>query len=110
MQHRALGNAAIAVLAALASGYKYGFDIMDHTGLKSGSVYRALSRLEELRFTSSKWEGARIAVQEKRPRRRYYEITEGQMTIGLKCSHWIQGSERSYLGVVGPLCMWKRDI
>ncbi len=76
MQHRALGNAAIAVLAALASGYKYGFDIMDHTGLKSGSVYRALSRLEELRLTSSKWEGARIAVQEKRPRRRYYEITD----------------------------------
>ncbi len=73
---RALGNAAIAVLAALASGYKYGFDIMDHTGLKSGSVYRALSRLEELRLASSKWEGARIAVQEKRPRRRYYEITD----------------------------------
>ena len=44
-------------------------------GLKSGSVYRALSRLEEFGLTRSKWENARIAIEEKRPRRRYYEIT-----------------------------------
>ena len=76
MRKRPLGNAAVLVLAALQRGCKYGFDIMDHTGLKSGSVYRALSRLEELGLASSKWEAARVAVQKKRPRRRYYEISD----------------------------------
>ena len=76
MRKKPLGNAAVLVLAALARGCKYGFDIMDHTALKSGTVYRALSRLEELRLVSSQWEAARIAVREKRPRRRYYEITD----------------------------------
>lgn len=75
MKRRPLGNAAVLVLAALGRGCKYGFDIMDETGLKSGSVYRALSRLEELGLARSKWEAARLAVQEKRPRRRYYTIT-----------------------------------
>ena len=64
MKRKPLGNAAVMVLDALARGSKYGFDIMDNTGLKSGTVYRALSRLEELGLVSSKWETARIAVQE----------------------------------------------
>ena len=34
------------VLQALASGYHYGFDIMDATGLPSGTVYPVLRRLE----------------------------------------------------------------
>lgn len=75
MRHRPLGNAAVVVLAALARGVRYGFDIMDHTSLKSGSVYRALARLEELGLARSKWEAASVAVKDKRPRRRYYEIT-----------------------------------
>ena len=41
------GDAALLVLAAIARGSRFGFDIMDETGLKSGSVYRALSRLED---------------------------------------------------------------
>ena len=75
MRHRNLGNAAALVLAALSRGVRYGFDIMDHTSLKSGSVYRALARLEELGLARSKWEAASLAVKQKRPRRRYYEIT-----------------------------------
>ena len=76
MRHRPLGNATVLVLASIARGCKYGFDIMDDTGLQSGSVYRALSRLEELGLARSKWEAAHLAVREKRPRRRYYEMTE----------------------------------
>lgn len=75
MPKRPLGNTALVVLAALAQGCRYGFDIMDHASLKSGSVYRALARLEELGLARSRWEAATVAVQEKRPRRRYYEIT-----------------------------------
>ncbi len=72
---RALGNVQVQILEALARGVGHGFDIMDVTGLPSGTVYPALARLERDGFVDSRWESARIAHQEKRPPRRYYELT-----------------------------------
>ncbi len=66
---------AVMVLHALAKGFVYGFDIMEETGLTSGTVYPALDRLEVLGFARSEWEDARIAQAEKRPPRRYFCIT-----------------------------------
>jgi DNA-binding PadR family transcriptional regulator len=66
---------AVMVLHALARGFVYGFDIMEETGLTSGTVYPALDRLEVLGFARSEWEDARIAQAEKRPPRRYFRIT-----------------------------------
>lgn len=63
------------VLHALARGHRYGFDLLQQTGLTSGTVYPALERLERLGFARSRWEDARHARAEKRPPRRYYEIT-----------------------------------
>lgn len=75
MPERSLGTSALAVLATVAQGARYGFDIMDQTQLPSGSVYRCLGRLEELGLVASEWEEAEAALLEKRPRRRYYELT-----------------------------------
>ena len=72
---RSLGFSTLSVLAAVSNGVRHGFDIIDATSLKSGTVYRALSRLEELGLVRSKWEAASIAVREKRPRRKYYLLT-----------------------------------
>jgi DNA-binding PadR family transcriptional regulator len=66
---------AAVIMQALANGYQYGFDIMDITGLPSGTVYPALRRLEETGFVDSKWEKATIAQREQRPPRKYYELT-----------------------------------
>jgi PadR family transcriptional regulator PadR len=63
------------VLHAIAEGVRYGFDIADRTGLQTGTVYPALRRLETLGFVRSSWEPERIARQEQRPARRYFEIT-----------------------------------
>jgi DNA-binding MarR family transcriptional regulator len=71
----ALGTAQIQVLEAVASGVGYGFDVMDATGLPSGTVYPALSRLESCGYLRSRWESAAVAHREKRPPRRYYEMT-----------------------------------
>jgi DNA-binding PadR family transcriptional regulator len=62
------------VLQALANGYRHGFDIIDVTGLPGGTVYPALGKLEADGFVRSAWEAARIAQEEKRPPRRYYEL------------------------------------
>ena len=70
-----LSHSAAAILQALANGYQYGFDIMDITGLPSGTVYPALRRLEETGFIDSKWEKAGIAQREQRPPRKYYDLT-----------------------------------
>ncbi len=64
------------ILQALANGYQYGFDIMDVTGLPSGTVYPALRRLELALLVRSKWEKHAIAQEEQRPPRKYYELTK----------------------------------
>lgn len=64
------------ILQALDSGYRYGFDIMDITGLPSGTVYPALRRLEDSALVRSKWEKHSIAQRELRPPRKYYELTK----------------------------------
>ena len=74
-----LSLGTVMVLHAMARGCQYGFDIMEETGLTSGTIYPALDRLEGLGLARSEWEEARIAHQEKRPARRYYQITrEGE--------------------------------
>ena len=63
------------VLAALSQGCRYGFEIMDATGLASGTVYPILRRLEDAGLLSAKWERTADARDEQRPPRRYYQIT-----------------------------------
>ena len=82
MSPRPLGYATMAVLRALADGHRYGFDIIDHTGLPSGTVYPALATLARRGFVSSDWEDAASAEAERRPRRRYYAVTpEGSRAL-----------------------------
>ncbi len=76
-----LSLGTVLVLHALARGLSYGFDIMEETGLASGTIYPALEKLERLGFTASRWEDPAIAQSEKRPARRYYEITAEGWTV-----------------------------
>ena len=75
MRTRRLGLGTIAILQALEGSRRFGFDIMDVTGLTSGTVYPALERLEELGHVRSRWEDDALARREARPARRYFEIT-----------------------------------
>ena len=77
-----LSLGTVMVLHALARGCKYGFDVMEETGLTSGTIYPALDKLEGLGYAVSEWEDSAIAQQEKRPSRRYFEITdEGMLAL-----------------------------
>lgn len=73
----ALSFTSLFVLQAVSQGHRFGFDIMDITGLPSGTVYPALRRLEALELVTSDWEKDARARTEGRPRRRYYELTPG---------------------------------
>ena len=74
-QRSHLTYSSVSILQALAGGCRYGFDVMDRTGLPSGTVYPALRRLEKQELVRSEWEENDVAQAAKRPRRRYYEIT-----------------------------------
>ncbi|MCZ6918339.1 MAG: PadR family transcriptional regulator [Gemmatimonadetes bacterium] len=74
-EHKPLSLGTVMVLHALARGRQYGFDIIEETGLTSGTIYPALERLERLGLARSKWEDGKVAQQEKWPARRYYQIT-----------------------------------
>ena len=77
-----LSYAATVILQAVGSGYQYGFDIIDVTGLPGGTVYPALRRLEEQGYLGSKWEKPAVAQQQQRPPRKYYEMTrEGRAAL-----------------------------
>jgi len=72
---RRLSVTAVSVLQAIADGFEYGFDVIDHTGLPSGTVYPALSRLERDGYVKSAWEDEDRAHRDGRPARRYYRVT-----------------------------------
>ena len=70
-----LSFSGTAILQAVAHEYHYGFDIMDVTGLPSGTVYPALRRLEASGLLRSRWEDEDTARNEQRPARKYYKLT-----------------------------------
>lgn len=70
-----LSLGAVAVLHAVASGHVFGFDVIDATGLTSGTVYPNLDRLEDLGLLRSTWEDRRDAHRDNRPPRRYFALT-----------------------------------
>jgi PadR family transcriptional regulator PadR len=76
MAPRAATHTTAVILQALASGYRYGFDIIGVTGLPSGTVYPALRRLEENRQVRSSWENEAVAHRNQRPARKYYTLTK----------------------------------
>jgi DNA-binding PadR family transcriptional regulator len=78
-----LSYTGLFVLQAIATGRRFGLDIMEATGLPSGTIYPALRRLEAMELVRSDWEADKRARQEGRPRRRYYELTPaGKRRLG----------------------------
>lgn len=64
-----------AVLLAIRGGHRYGFDVMEATGLPDGTVYPILRRLERRGVLEGAWEREDLARAEQRPPRRYYRLT-----------------------------------
>ncbi len=70
-----LSYSAALVLQALSQGHGYGFEVMRLTGLPSGTVYPLFRRLDASGLVESKWEEEDEAHADRRPARRYYELT-----------------------------------
>jgi DNA-binding PadR family transcriptional regulator len=84
-----LSHTAALILQTVDQGCRYGFDIMDATGLPSGTVYPALRRMQAEGLISSQWESEKKAVAEQRPARKYYRITRAGSEV-------LEQSQRRY--------------
>jgi DNA-binding PadR family transcriptional regulator len=69
-----LSHTAAMILQAIDGGCLYGYNVMERTGLASGTVYPALRRLEEEGLIRSHHERQAIADAEQRPPRKYYKL------------------------------------
>lgn len=86
---RPLSLATVRVLASIANGVRHGFDIMDASDLPSGTVYPILARLEKAGLIRGRWEAAETAQRDKRPARRYYEISaSGSKALARSVEHY----------------------
>jgi DNA-binding PadR family transcriptional regulator len=85
------------VLEALAAGHRYGFEIADAIGLRPGSVYQVLRRLEEAGIVRAFWEESQRAHDEGRPPRRYYEL------VGSAARAVLSDVRRRYPAIAGAV-------
>jgi PadR family transcriptional regulator PadR len=71
------------VLAAEPDAQHYGYDTAKKAGLRSPTLYRLLSSMLEEGWLSDDWEDPAEAAKERRPPRRYYELTDfGKARLG----------------------------
>jgi PadR family transcriptional regulator len=72
-----MSSQTLAILAAMLSDADrpwYGLELSHSAGLRTGTVYPALARLERAGWLASRWEAIDPHVA-GRPRRRLYELT-----------------------------------
>ena len=68
--------ATASVVQALEMGYRHGFDIAAATGLRGGTVYPILRRLEDAGMVKGQWEEVELSRESGRPARKYYRLSQ----------------------------------
>lgn len=101
-----LTHATALVLRALATGHRHGFQIMEISGLASGTVYPVLRRLERESAVESRWEDEETAQEAGRPRRRVYRLTDSGQRLAERAGRRLADTARlledSSLGGLEP--------
>jgi PadR family transcriptional regulator PadR len=78
-------HALIQVAMALLddpTGRHWGYELSKQSGVRSGVLYSMLTRMLDEGWVEDGWEDP-TTIREKRPPRRYYELTDkGRLTLG----------------------------
>ncbi len=94
-----LTQATALILQALATGRRHGFQIMEVSGLPSGTVYPVLRRLERELAVESEWEDAETASSAGRRARRVYHLTESGQQLAARARKRLANTQRLLSGV-----------
>lgn len=87
-------HATALILRALATGHRHGFEIMEVSGLPSGTVYPVLRRLEKALVAESDWESEETARDAGRPKRRVYRLTESGQLVAERARQRLADASR----------------
>jgi DNA-binding PadR family transcriptional regulator len=93
-----LTHATALILRAIAAGHRHGFEIMEVSGLPSGTVYPALRRLEREGALASAWEDAPGTG----PRRRVYRLTAEGRALSRSADQRLAETHRLLSGDLRP--------
>ena len=88
----------LAVLLRDPSGHRYGLELSRETGLKSGTLYPILARLEGAGWVVSEWEQIDPSAEGRRPRR-YYRLTREGKDVARAA---VQETEAHLRGLLRP--------
>ncbi len=86
---------ALALLG-IQRGYRYGFDLIEASGLGAGTVYPILRRLEDAGCVAGAWEPVSRSRAEGRPPRRYYRLTSAGEALLSDALERYPAVERAY--------------
>jgi PadR family transcriptional regulator PadR len=79
-------KALVSVAVALMSdpgGRHHGYELSRTAGVRSAVMYRVLTRMLNEEWLTDGWEDQAVASREKRPPRRYYQVTDkGRAELG----------------------------
>ena len=89
-----LTQATALILQALATGRRHGFQIMEVSGLPSGTVYPVLRRLERELAVESVWEADEVARNAGRRTRRVYHLTESGQLLAERARQRLADTQR----------------
>lgn len=74
---------------------RYGLELSKSSGLKTGTIYPALARMEQAGWIESRWESER-AEDLGRPRRRFYQLTGvGEVVLRGAIDDQLRATQRS---------------
>jgi len=90
------------VLSGIDCGYRYGFELIEATGLGAGTVYPILRRLEDARVLVGAWEAVSVSRAEGRPPRRYYRLTVSGEALLADALAKYPGAGAVFTGVPAP--------
>lgn len=93
-----LTHTTALILSALAEGHRHGFEIMEVSGMPSGTVYPVLRRLEREGALKSAWE----AAPGPGPRRRVYRLTASGEALVRAADERLRGTRRFLAGDLRP--------
>jgi PadR family transcriptional regulator PadR len=93
----------LRAMLAEPGAQRYGLELRDETGLRSGTIYPIIARLEHAGWLAGSWEDPGEHVAAGRPRRRYYRLTgEGAELAREAIARADQSRKRPGLGALRP--------
>lgn len=90
------------VLCGIDRGYRYGFELIEASGLGAGTVYPILRRLEDAGLLVGAWEAVSRSRAEGRPPRRYYRLTAAGEAVLAEALERYPGAAGTYGGAEEP--------